>query len=53
LVQAFSGNFDIKDVPRSDRPIIRKIDEIMKKIEQERYISSHNIDKELNITKQF
>jgi len=56
LIQAFlrkSGNFDVKDAPRSGRPIIRK-DEIMEKIKQDRYISSHDIDKELNIDpKQF
>jgi len=43
-----SGNFDIKDAHRSDRPITGKIDEIMEK-EQDRHISSHDIGKELNI----
>jgi len=43
-----SGNF-VKDVPCSDRPITGKVDEIMEKIEQDRYISSHYISKELNI----
>ena len=43
------GNFDIKDAPRSGRPITGKIDEIMNKVEQDRHISSHDIGKELNI----
>ena len=28
-----SGNFDVKDAPRSDRPIVEKVDEIMEKID--------------------
>jgi len=45
-----SGNFDVKDALRSGRPIIGKVDEIMEKVEQDQYISSHDIGKEsLNI----
>jgi len=44
-----SGNFDVKDAPRSSRSITGKIDEIMEKVEQDRHISSHDIDKKLNI----
>ncbi|XP_035744177.1 histone-lysine N-methyltransferase SETMAR-like [Vespa mandarinia] len=44
-----SGKFDINDAPRSGRPITEKVDEIMKKIEQDRHISSHHVAKELNI----
>jgi len=43
-----TGNFYVKVAPRSDRLITGKI-EIMEKIEQNRYISSHDISKELNI----
>jgi len=43
------GNFDVKDVPRSGRPITGKIDEIMEKVELNWHISSYDIGKELNI----
>jgi len=38
-----SGNFDVKDASRSGRPINGKVDEIMEKVEQDRYISNHDI----------
>jgi len=44
-----SGNFDVKDAVRSGRPITGKVDEIIEKVEQNRYISSYDIGKELNI----
>lgn len=44
-----SGNFDISDAPCSSWSITEKVDEIMKKIEQNRHINSHHIVKELNI----
>jgi len=44
-----SGNFYVKDVSLSGRPITGKIDEIMEKIEQDRHINNHDIGKELNI----
>jgi len=44
-----SRNFDVEGAPRSGRLITGKVDEIMEKIEQDPHISSHDIDKELNI----
>ena len=44
-----SGNFDVKDATRPDRPITGKVDEIVEKIEQNRHIISRDNDKRLNI----
>ena len=44
-----SGSFDVKNEPRSSRPISKKSDEILEKIEQDRHISNHGIAHELNI----
>lgn len=33
-----SGNFDAKDVPRSGRPIVEKVDVILQKVKTSRYI---------------
>ena len=44
-----SGNFDVKDEPRPGRPIAEKVDEILKKIEVDRHISSRDIVMELSI----
>ena len=33
-----SGNFNVKDEPRPGRPIVEKVDEILKKIDVDRYI---------------
>lgn len=44
-----SGNFDVKDAPRSGRPAFEKVDEILEKVDQDRHISSHDIALELNI----
>ena len=44
-----SGNFDVKDLPRSGRPIVEKVYEVMEKIAQNRHISCHDITKEVNI----
>lgn len=44
-----SGNFDVKDAPRSGRPITEKVDEILQKIYEDRHISSYHIAEELNI----
>ena len=44
-----SGNFDVKDESRSGRPIVDKDDEILKKIEIDRHISSRDIATEINI----
>ncbi|XP_043502668.1 histone-lysine N-methyltransferase SETMAR-like isoform X2 [Polistes fuscatus] len=47
-----SGNVDVKDAPRSGRPITEKVDEILEKVEQDRHISSHDIGDEKWITLQ-
>ncbi|QQP57101.1 Histone-lysine N-methyltransferase SETMAR, partial [Caligus rogercresseyi] len=44
-----SGNFDVKDTPRSGRPIVENIDKIMEMIESDRHVSTVSIAKELNI----
>ena len=48
-VQHKAGNCDVKDTPRSGRPITGKFDEIIQKIEQDGHINSHDIDQKLNI----
>ena len=44
-----SGNFDVNDEPRPGWPIAEKVNEILKEIEVDRHISSHDIATELNI----
>lgn len=44
-----SGNFDVKVPPRSGRPIVAKVDEIIERIDQDRHKSSRDIAKELNL----
>jgi len=44
-----SGNFYVKDAPRSDRPISGKVDEIVEKVEQDTSAVMISHDKELNI----
>lgn len=44
-----SGNFDVKDAPRSGRPHVENVDEIFQKIHEDRHISTRDIAKELNI----
>ena len=46
---AFAGNFDVKDEPRSGRPIIEKSDEIMIKVERHKHVSTMEIARELGI----
>ncbi|GBP10828.1 hypothetical protein EVAR_5421_1 [Eumeta japonica] len=41
------GNFDVKDQPRSGRPVTNKVDAILEKIEQDQHISSYHIAEEL------
>lgn len=43
------GNFDVKDAFRSGRPIVKNVDEIFQKIEENRHVSSYDIAKALNI----
>ena len=45
----WSHTHDVKDEPRSGRPIVKKVDEIKKKIALDWHISSRNIATELNI----
>ncbi|GBP18917.1 Histone-lysine N-methyltransferase SETMAR [Eumeta japonica] len=47
LALAESGNFDVKDEPRSGRPVTDKVDAILEKVEQDRHISSYEIAEEL------
>ncbi|GBP89131.1 Histone-lysine N-methyltransferase SETMAR [Eumeta japonica] len=43
------GNFDVKDEPRSGRPVTNKVDAILEKVEQDRHISSYDIAEEHEI----
>ena len=38
-----SGNFEVKDEPHFGRSTTEKSDEIIKRIEQDRHISSHSV----------
>lgn len=49
FVRFRSGNFDVKDVRRSGRPITVKVDKIFQKIHENRHIGTRVIAKELNI----
>ncbi|CAH2264971.1 jg5038 [Pararge aegeria aegeria] len=44
-----SGNFDVKDAPRSGRRITDKMDAIFATVEQDRHISSYEVAEELRI----
>jgi len=44
-----TGNFDVKDEPRFGRPITEKSDEIMVKVERDKYVSTVEIARELGI----
>ena len=49
-----AGNFDMKDEPRSGRPITEKSNEIIVKVERDKHVSTVEIARELGIdTKQF
>ncbi|GBP22856.1 b(0,+)-type amino acid transporter 1 [Eumeta japonica] len=48
-----SGDFDVKDEPHSDRPVIDKVDAILEKIEQDLHIRFYRIVKELWIDHSF
>lgn len=47
-----SGNFDVKDAPRSGRPVIEKVEEMLEIVEQNRHVSTVEIAKSLNINRQ-
>ncbi|GFY33010.1 histone-lysine N-methyltransferase SETMAR [Trichonephila clavipes] len=44
-----SGIFDVKDAPRTGRPVIENVDKIPGKIEVDRLVSSRSITQELKI----
>ncbi|GFT19889.1 histone-lysine N-methyltransferase SETMAR [Trichonephila clavipes] len=44
-----SAIFDVKDAPRTDRPIVENVDKITEIIEVDRHVSSHIITQELKI----
>ena len=44
-----SGNFDVKDAPRSGRPCTEKVDEILAKVKEDRHISTRSIAEDLGI----
>jgi len=44
-----AGNFDVKDGPRSSRPITEKSGEIMVKVERDKHMSTVEIARELGI----
>ncbi|CAH2092000.1 unnamed protein product [Euphydryas editha] len=44
-----SGNFDVKDAPRSGQPVTEKVDEILQLMEQDRHVSCQEIAEALNI----
>ncbi|KAL9910473.1 histone-lysine N-methyltransferase SETMAR-like isoform 1-T5 [Glossina fuscipes fuscipes] len=44
-----SGIFDVKDAPRTGRPVVENVDKIGEMIEVDRHVSSRNIAQELKI----
>ncbi|GFU22182.1 histone-lysine N-methyltransferase SETMAR [Trichonephila clavipes] len=44
-----SGIFDVKDAPRTSRPVVENVDKITEIIEVYQHVSSRSIDKELKI----
>jgi len=49
FVRFRSGNFDVKDRPRSDWPVTEKVDEILQLVEQDRHMSCQEIANALRI----
>ncbi|KAG5314974.1 SETMR methyltransferase, partial [Acromyrmex insinuator] len=45
----YTGNFDVKDEPRSGQSITEKSDEIMEEVERDKHVSTVEIARELNI----
>lgn len=43
------GNFDVKDIPRSGRPVTKKADEILQMVESDPQASTHDIANALNV----
>lgn len=48
-LRQYSRNFDIKDDSHSDRPVTKKVDEIIAKIKLDRYVNSHEITEKRNL----
>ncbi|GBP84627.1 hypothetical protein EVAR_65552_1 [Eumeta japonica] len=46
---AKSGNYDLKDESRSGRPVTDEVDTILERVEEDRHISSYNMNEELGI----
>ncbi|GBP57351.1 Putative uncharacterized protein FLJ37770 [Eumeta japonica] len=44
-----SDHFDVKDQPRSGRPVTEQVDAILEKVKQNRHISSYDLAEELRI----
>ncbi|GFU69178.1 histone-lysine N-methyltransferase SETMAR [Trichonephila clavipes] len=44
-----SGIFDVKDAPRTGRPVVENVNKITEIIEVDRQVSSHSINQELKI----
>ncbi|GBP59397.1 Multidrug resistance protein 1 [Eumeta japonica] len=42
-----SSNFDVKDEPRSGRPVTDKVNAILEKVEQDQHINSYDVAEEL------
>ncbi|XP_011052820.1 PREDICTED: histone-lysine N-methyltransferase SETMAR-like, partial [Acromyrmex echinatior] len=49
FVRFRSGNFDVKDRPRSGRPVIEKVDEILQLVKQDWHVSCQEIANALRI----
>ena len=49
FVRFRSGNFDVKDRPRSGRPVTEKVDEILQLVKQDRHVSCQEIANALRI----
>ncbi|GFT72592.1 histone-lysine N-methyltransferase SETMAR [Trichonephila clavipes] len=45
----YSGIFDVKDAPRTGRPVVENVDEITEIIKVDRHVSSHSITQELKV----
>ncbi|GFX38399.1 histone-lysine N-methyltransferase SETMAR [Trichonephila clavipes] len=44
-----SGNFDVKDAPRTGKPVVENVDKITEIIQDDQHVSSHSIIQELKI----
>ncbi|GFX01337.1 histone-lysine N-methyltransferase SETMAR [Trichonephila clavipes] len=44
-----SGIFDVKDAPRTGRPVVENVDKIIEMVEVDRHVSSRSIAQELKI----